>query len=70
MNIDDAKDDSSSVFSDLLAVLNHFMDELIQEICISVMLEISARSRSYRKDRFVLFRTTLLVLMLRLESNF
>jgi hypothetical protein len=42
-----------SVFSDILAVMNHFIDELIKEICLSVMLEISAKSRAYRKDRLV-----------------
>ena len=45
--------DNSSVFSEVLAVMNHFSDELIKEICHSVMLEISAKSRAYRKDRSV-----------------
>lgn len=40
-----------SVFSDILALIHHFSDELVKEICTSVCLEISAKSRSYRKDR-------------------
>ena len=45
--------DNLSVFSDVLAVMNHFTDELTKTICISVMLEIRAKSRAYRKDRLV-----------------
>lgn len=49
-NIDE-NSDSISVFSDILSLMNHFSEELIKSICSSVMLEISAKSRPYRKDR-------------------
>ncbi|XP_065221188.1 RAD50-interacting protein 1 [Planococcus citri] len=42
----------ASVFTEILALMNHFGEELIREICTSVTLEVSARSRPYRKDRW------------------
>lgn len=53
MNVE-RNDHNDSVFTDILELINHFIESLTREICSNVTLEISAKSRSYRRDRFVI----------------
>ncbi|KAK7603639.1 hypothetical protein V9T40_003638 [Parthenolecanium corni] len=51
MNVE-RNDHNDSVFTDILELINHFIESLTREICSNVTLEISAKSRSYRRDRW------------------
>lgn len=62
MNVE-GSDQSDSVFSDVLELINHFIESLTSEICSNVTLEISAKSRSYRRDRFVFFEHSVIKIL-------
>lgn len=57
MNVE-GSDQSDSVFSSVLELINHLIESLTSEICSNITLEISAKSRSYRRDRFVFAELT------------
>ncbi|XP_068082045.1 RAD50-interacting protein 1 isoform X2 [Anabrus simplex] len=45
-------DIQETVFDDILALLLHTKTELVAQLCEAVMLEVKARSREYRKDKW------------------
>lgn len=51
--LEDYAEESGTVFDDAVALLKRLEKELLEEISDSVALEVKARSRPYRTDKYI-----------------